>query len=360
MTKAKIAFAIGLILAPLPALAKAPEQANVERIAPERVRVSWLPSNSVDVYMAASPDASIEASRLVSGNDLDGVHEEAVSAGKRPYFLLRDRKAGTNLRVSERLVPLQQGSNFRDIGGYPAADGKHVRWGIIYRSGGTPLLTEADLDVVSQLRLANLVDLRSSEERQLAPTRIENVPYHAVGYSMDVIIKGMRAPSAGASTMPVNGGNLYRQMPRLLAPQVKLLFNRLLANEGAVAFNCSAGQDRTGFATAMVLAALGVSRDVIIEDFHLSTKYRRPEFEMARFDPAAFPDNAAAKLFTGHQNKDGIPRKPQPLKAADGTAFLSFALDEIDQRYGSVEAYLDSEVGVKREDIAKLRATYLE
>jgi protein-tyrosine phosphatase len=77
-------------------------------------------------------------------------------------------------------------------------------------------------------------------------------------------------------------------------------------------------------------------------------------------DPAAFPGNAAAKLFAGHQNKDGTPRKPQPLKAADGTAFLSFALDEIDQRNGSVEAYLDSEVGVKPADIAKLRATYLE
>ncbi|HYD48732.1 MAG TPA: tyrosine-protein phosphatase, partial [Terriglobales bacterium] len=202
-----------------------------------------------------------------------------------------------------------------------------------------------------------LVDLRSTEERQLSPTKIAGVPYHAIGYPMSAITSAM-TPAAGE--VPKNGGALYRHMPKMLAPQIRMLFGQLLAKRGPVAYNCSAGQDRTGFATAVVLSALGVPRATIVEDYHLSTRYRRPEFESAAFDPAHFPDNAYAQMRVRYQGADKAPRRPEPLKEADGTAFLSFALDEIDKTYGSVEGYLDKEIGVSAQDIAALRATYLE
>jgi protein-tyrosine phosphatase len=293
---------------------------------------------------------------LVSADDRDGVYEQAVATGERPYFLLRDRKDGGGVRVAERVLPLEQGSNFRDIGGYPAAGGKHVRWGMIFRSGATPVLTQADVSAIGALHLANMVDLRSNEERQLAPTKIEGVPYNAVGYSMKAIFDAMKpAGASSANAAPVNGGTLYRRMPDLLAPQMRVLFARLLSRDGPLVYNCSAGQDRTGFATGLILSALGVPRDVIIADYHLSTAARRPAYEMAAFDPAAFPDNVAAKMFAGHKAST-----PTPLKEADGTAFLSAAFDEIDARYGSVAGYLDKVVGVSAVDIARLRADYLE
>lgn len=354
-------LALLLATAPLPAFADTPANPVVERIAPDRLKVSWTDRNGVDIYMADRADATFDAAKLVSANDRDGIHEMAVAPGTRSYFLLRDHKDGASARTAERLLPLEHGSNFRDIGGYPAASGKHVRWGMIYRSGATALLTEADMKTVEGIKLANLVDLRSSEERQLAPTRIYGVPYHAVGYSMSAITNAMvTAPAATAGqAMPSNGGALYRRMPQMLAPQMRLLFARLLAKEGPLAYNCSAGQDRTGFATALILSALGVPRDTIIADYHLSTRYRRPEYEMPKFDPAAFPDNAAAQMFSRYR-RDPAAAKPQPLKEADGTAFLSFALDEIDKHYGSVEGYLDKELGVSAIDVAALRASYLE
>ncbi|MGK2909061.1 MAG: hypothetical protein ACSLE1_04580 [Sphingobium sp.] len=66
---------------------------------------------------------------------------------------------------------------------------------------------------------------------------------------------------------------------------------------------------------------------------------------MPRFDPAAFPDNAAAQMFS-HYRRDPQAAKPKPPKEADDTAFLSFALDEIDKQYGSIEFYLDKELAV--------------
>lgn len=354
-----MSLAVVLALAPAAALAEMPANPLVERIAPDRVKLSWTSRAGVDIYMADRPDAAAEASALVSANDRDGVQEVKVTPGTRPYFLLRDRKDGASIRAAERALSLEHASNFRDIGGYPAAGGKHVRWGMIFRSGATAMLTQSDQNSIAALHLANMVDLRSAEERQLAPSRLYGVPYHAVGYSMNDILAAMTPDGAGVQAAPKNGGALYRQMPEMFAPQMRILFKRLLANEGPIVYNCSAGQDRTGFATALILSALGVPRDVIIADYHLSINYRRPEYEMAHFDPAAFPDNAAARMYSHYRN-DPAAAKPQPLKEADGTAFLSSALDAIDQRYGSVESYLAKVLDVNAVDIATLRANYLE
>ena len=87
---------------------------------------------------------------------------------KRPYFLLRAAD-GATYRTAERLVPLQGGSNFRDVGGYPGAGGKHLRWGLLFRSAAMPKLTDADYQLLSSLKIRTVVDLRSQDERQLSP-----------------------------------------------------------------------------------------------------------------------------------------------------------------------------------------------
>jgi protein-tyrosine phosphatase len=326
--------------------------ATVERKGPDRVVVSWRSGTPVDVYMADWADAGLAVSRLVSDDDADGVFEIATTAAARPYFTLKDSSDGRVVRVAERALALEQGSNFRDLGGYPAAGGKHVRWGRIFRSGATAMLTDADVASIKALGLSNLIDLRSSEERVLAPTRLDGVRYAAVGYSMASL-------STTSSAIPADSSGVYRQFPILLAPQMRVVFQTLLAREGPVAYNCSAGQDRTGFATALVLTALGVPRDVIFADYHLSTTYRRPQFEMPRIDPAAHHGNAAATLFAGYQ-KDPRFLTPQPLFDAQQRPLLETALKEIEGRWGSVEAYLDKELGVRPAEIAKLRAEYLQ
>lgn len=320
-----------------------------------RVVVTWTDSDPVDVYVAPTADAPLSAAKLVAAKSRDGRIEYVATAATRPFFLLRDGGDGQVTRVAERALPLEQGSNFRDLGGYPGAGGKHVRWGRIYRSGATAMLTDADLMMIKALGLADMVDLRSSEERALAPSRIAGVRYAAVGYTMTSLTpQGAAAPSGDERMHAV-----YRRMPDLLAPQLRILFAELLAGDGAVAYNCSAGQDRTGFATAMVLSALGVPRDQIIADYHLSTTYRRPEFEMPRIDPATAGANPAAAMFAGYQ-QDPNYKTPRPLFDSQHKALLEAALAEVETRWGSVDAYLDKELGVGPADVARLRAMYLE
>jgi protein-tyrosine phosphatase len=255
--------------------------------------------------------------------------------------------------VAERLIPLAQGSNFRDIGGYVGAGGKHVRWGLIYRSAGQPLLSPSDVAQIQGLGVTQLVDLRSSEERVIAPSKITGIPYTAVGYSMMDMMKGS---GNGTSSMR-NGVDVYRNFPHFLAPQLKLIFAHLLGDRGPIAYNCSAGQDRTGFTTAIILSVLGVPRATIIEDYHLSTTYRRPEVEMPPLDPAS--TDPVVKLFAMYQKRPNA-RTADPLKTADGTPFLAGAFQEIDEKWGSVDAYLIKEIGLTPADLTKLRLLYLE
>jgi protein-tyrosine phosphatase len=164
-------------------------------------------------------------------------------------------------------------------------------------------------------------------------------------------------PRGGPSQMR-NGRDVYRNFPTLLAPQLKLVFQALLRQQTPLVYNCSAGQDRTGFVTAMVLSALGVSRDQIVADYHLSTRYRRPEWEMPKLDPAAHPGDPVAAMFASYQRTPARP--PDPLKDADGRPFLAGAFEAIDTRWGSVDAYLRQAVGLTPADVAKLRRLYLQ
>ena len=353
MKRTLTALAIPLMLISGAASAKVTSE-KVDRVSAEKVVVTWSDKAPVDVYVSESADATMATAKLVSRADADGTFESAVAPGARVYFLLKDTKDNTLVRVAERALPLDHGSNFRDLGGYETKDGKHVRWGKIFRSGGQPMLSEGDLATTHALGLKDLIDLRSSEERVLAPTRINGVRYTAVGYSMMDI-----AGPGGPPTQMSQVGEAYKRMPALLAPQIRDLFHALRANEGPIAYNCSAGQDRTGFATALILTALGVPRDTIYADYHLSTTYRNPAYEMPKINAAAYPENPTAQYFAKIQ-EDGRMSKPQPLYDSNKKPLLQYAFEEIEGRYGSVEAYLDKEIGVKPSDIAKLRAAYLE
>jgi protein-tyrosine phosphatase len=326
--------------------------ARVERVDGETLLVRWSATRPVDVLISDAPDASLRAASLVSPADADGEHRLAVPSGQRRYVLLKERGSSQWLRVAERVLPLQAGSNFRDVGGYSGAGGRHVRWGLIYRSAGQPLLNPADQAQIARLGLSNLVDLRSAEERRLAPTRIQNVRYNAVGYSMTALM-----PAANATPIR-NGSTLYRGFPTLLAPHLRLVFDRLLNERGALAYNCSAGQDRTGFVTAMILSALGVPRATIMADYALSTDLRRPQYEMPPIDPAVAASDPVARMFAGYQTPQAA--KPTPLVEADGTPFLAGAFAEITDKYGSVESYLEREAGLTPARRKALQAAYLE
>lgn len=214
MTKfPSLLLTLAAALASQSAMAGTIDNARVERQPTGELAIEWTDNDPVDVFVTDNPAVGTAQATLLSGSDKDGHHSVPAAGVERRYFLLRDAKTKQVVTVAERLLPLEHGSNFRDIGGYAAAGGKHIRWGLIYRSGASALLTDADVQQVRALKLSQMVDLRSSEERVLAPSRIDGVPYTAIGYSMTALMT-----PAGGSAEIKNGGAIYRNFPTFLAP----------------------------------------------------------------------------------------------------------------------------------------------
>ena len=301
-------------------------------------------------WAAAIPNKTAET---VAKADRSGRIVVASTASERRYFILRDHGDRSLLRVAERVLPLEQGSNFRDVGGYQGADGKHVAWGKIFRSGAMPLLTELAYAALQKLQIKTIVDLRSTDERMIAPDQLDDRT-GAIFISNDYSLKGLMAGYGKG-----DGEYAYRGMDRLLKPQLQQVFRAMLRDEGAVMYHCSAGQDRTGITTGLILSALGVDRATILKDYHLSTELRRPQFEMPPLDPADWPGNPIVPYYVAAMKKPGGP-KAEPLFTPKGNSHLAQFFEMIDKEHGGIAAYLEKELGIDAKDTERLRALYLE
>lgn len=328
----------------------------------------WAKPHPVDVFVSARPDAKLSTMRLLARQDRGMQLQVRIPDIPRPYFALRTEN-GSIYRVAERLLPLQGGSNFRDLGGYPAANGKHVRWGLLYRSAAMPKLTNADDGYLSSLGIKTIVDLRSVDERQLSPTGWRAKPnpkYIAVDYPGNVLFDRLRRYD-GPDREEVTE-RLYAEFPALLRQEYKTVFHELLAHHVPVVVHGGAGQDRTGIAVGLILSALGTPREAIYDDYLLSTEDRTPVNEMADVNLQDYAaTNSEARFLIAYRNyaektagAHGSAPKVQPLRDSKGRPLLQDTFEHIDADYGSVSNYLVRELGVGAKDIAKLRAFYLE
>ncbi|TVS15538.1 MAG: tyrosine-protein phosphatase [Gammaproteobacteria bacterium] len=264
----------------------------------------------------------------------------------------------TVLQSYARLVPLVGGSNFRDMGGYATKSGKTVRRGLLFRSGVMTGLTDEDKHYLDQFGFSAIVDLRSSDEIDLYPNHWADqrkMAHHAVDYTMESLIETMMGQDGEFLGMEA----FYREMPEMLTSQLTVYFQQILEGRAPIVVNCSAGQDRTGLAAALLLTALGVSRDVILQDYLQSTAFRRVLVERGSVDlEAAAEHNWFARMMLAYGDHGGA--RAEPLMTPEGRPFLKYALEYIENAYGSVDAYLEAQLGVDGAARRQLKSMYLE
>lgn len=264
-------------------------------------------------------------------------------------------------RTYRRALPLDGGSNFRDLGGYKTQQGVYVKRGVLFRSGAMVSLTDTDIDYLNQFNFQTVVDLRSMEERELYPNRWlqeDQRPALLVhDYQMQNLMKASATEMSSGANFDM--GRFYHHMADSLVPQLKLYFGALLEQKVPLVVNCSAGQDRTGFTGALVLSVLGVSRDLVVEDFLLSTDFRETSAEQGEVDlEKAAETNYFARLMLAY-SAHGQSDRPNPLLTGEGQPFIELALEHLDEVYGGVEGYLKTRIGLTDDDILKLRSMYL-
>ncbi len=247
----------------------------------------------------------------------------------------------------DRVVELESVHNFRDLGGYPTADGRRTRWGRIFRADGLQRLTETDVDILRPLGLRTVIDLRTVrelDERGSFPIDLHPVEFHHLPV-IDVTWDRSER-DADESLDPVDF--LTTQYRALLAEGETRLADafRLLAAPGALpaVFHCAAGKDRTGLLAALLLASLGVPDELVAEDYGLSR--------------AAMERTLA---WAGRQGPELLAlweQVPSIHLAAEPEAMLH-VLAELRQRHGSVRAYVGS-IGVDEAVLARLDDELLE
>lgn len=251
----------------------------------------------------------------------------------------------------ERLLPLQGGRNFRDLGGYATADGRTVKWDVLFRSGSMTDLTTADFSYLSKLGLRTVCDFRDNRERKDEPVAWPDpaLPHIlANDYKMDLSALGqLAAPGITADKARTLMAQMYRDLPYQFADQYKRMFGELLAGHAPLAFNCSAGKDRTGVAAALLLSALGVPRETVFEDFLLSNRY---------YKPATTPKPGSTEAMLAKM----LPPDVIPVLTGVDRSFLEAALDSIDSRSGGLAGYFHKELGLTDADLEQLRTLYLE
>ena len=242
----------------------------------------------------------------------------------------------------ERQIKLEGATNFRDLGGYETAAGDRVKWRTIFRSDTLSSLTDADIEAVCALGLNTAVDLRYADERAREPSRflghgqVEVLTLGLDERPSESFLDSFQPSADAAESAHTYLTENYRNYPFLYANAYREMFRRL-ANGERVVVHCTAGKDRAGTAAAMVLMALGVPRETVFEDYMLTNRY---------WD-------------RGGREKPGMDAETVASIFAARTEYLDAAFAAIEDRYGTVQTYLEEHIGLDDAAFGALRSACL-
>ena len=245
-----------------------------------------------------------------------------------------------------REVKLEGAVNFRDLGGYKTKDGKKVKMGLLYRSAALNTLTDADLAKIEGLHIKYDFDFRGPYEVKTAPDKI---PTGTTRISLPA-----GSENIGDSNYMKNMGKYMKSDSFLLSFYTNLtpykerytpLFDSLLSNTtvSPILFHCTAGKDRTGIAAALILYALGVDENTIYDDYEATNYYRR---------------NENAKTIAQMTKYYGLDEKTANNLMGAKKEYIAATFATIRATYGSIDTYLQKEIGLNTSKINKLRKAY--
>lgn len=254
-----------------------------------------------------------------------------------------------SVQASHR-ISLQGANNVRDLGGYRTASHQKIKSRLLLRSAKLANLTNKDKrTLTSRYHLKTVVDLRTPA---------------VIGRTPDAKIAGvtlLKDPVVSDKTMAsvnrvakVSGSKSMIKMYQAFVTTAqarhayRTLFQQLLAapKNQAILWHCTSGKDRTGFASALVLTALGVPKTTVYQDYLASNTYNKSAI-----------NQQVATLKQQGASKQAITRKRDTLVVKK--AYLDAAYQAADKKYGSLQGYLTKGLGLSKQNIAQLKQHYL-
>lgn len=262
----------------------------------------------------------------------------------------------------ERLK-LKKLTNTRDLGGFPAADGKKIKSGKLIRSGRLYKIPAETIRALQNMGVSTIVDMRIELEREEYPctpvpgAKHINLPLvctATTGITHEKsMAKTMLKESKRIKTEFGNADNYMKSVYEIILftpdsqAKLKEFLNLVRDEEGTILWHCNAGKDRTGIAAMLLEFLLGVDEELIVRDYSISKKFQIKKRRMQRLGLLIAPIPLRFK----HILYALMDSKPQ---------YIESAIASMKQKHGTVIDYCKNELGVTDEDIGILRAKYLE
>ncbi|MBK6006792.1 tyrosine-protein phosphatase [Ramlibacter ginsenosidimutans] len=229
-------------------------------------------------------------------------------------------------------------SNFRHVG---EARGPGLPLRHLYRSDHLGALDAHDAAQIRALGITRVLDFRGVHERTSAACRLEGVTVHSLPIEPTIVQKLSELVASGhaltGADVTAHMQDTYRGFVRDSTPRFAEFFHHLLASDEPTVFHCTAGKDRTGFAAALLLKAVGASDAAVMHDYLLTN------------DRVRLPDASSM----------GLPREAMEVLWRVHPEFLQAAFDEVDAAYGSLEQYFAEGLALREPERARLRHLYL-
>lgn len=293
-------------------------------------------SSDWKLYAGNDPNNIDKTQSILEGNG-NGTYTIKSDNSNRSYFELVS--SGKNISFAENHLPIEGGYNFRDLGGIKTSNNKTINWGKIIRSGDMNKLTDNDLKYLSSIPLTSIVDFRTADEINVAP---DKTPQSVTNNFKLSISPGNLFNTGNLSKYTSNElDSIMMQMNILFVTDEAIIKNykeffTLLQNEKnlPLLYHCSAGKDRAGMATALLLYALGVDDETIMDNYLASNTYLADKY------------SKYINLYPSLKSLYTVKKE-----------FLGAGITRIKSDYGTVEKYLEQVLDV---DIQKIRKIFLE